>query len=249
MKNIFPRTSFEYSDDNLKEINDILRNSKRSSSRFENQTRYRSIFEPVYTNPPKILSLFYSRRGNFILRSNPRPLLSLPNPILIRPSTIHYDNKAASENPSLEPPPLHPLETWQIQNSLRLNRPSSRNTESQETSPFSRTPNFLPLLSFFLEPPLIIVTVGRVIQPRCKGNAIGRAGRVNVSSVSDVFRAFVSSISRFVRDRLRIWNRGLAVPFPLSLAAHVFLANSAVASTRIFSPRSGHQFLTTFRPI
>lgn len=158
MKNIFPRTSFEYSDDNLKEINDILRNSKRNSSRFENQTRYRSIYirasiykELIY--PPKILSLFYSRCGNFILRSNPRPLLSLPNPILIRPSTIHYDNKAASENPSLEPPPLHPLETWQIQNSLRLNRPSSRNTESQETSPFSRTPNFLPLLSFFLEPP------------------------------------------------------------------------------------------------
>lgn len=32
--------------------------------------------------------------------------------------------------------------------------------------------------------------------------------RVNVSSMSNVFRAFVSSISRFVRDRLRISKRG-----------------------------------------
>lgn len=181
MKNIFPRTSFEYSDDNLKEINDILRNSKRNSSRFENQTRYRSIYirasiykELIY--PPKILSLFYSRRGNFILRSNPRPLLSLPNPILIRPSTIHYDNKAASENPSLEPPPLHPLETWQIQNLLRLTV-HLPGTPSPKKRPLFRGPPISSLsFPFFSSPPSLSSQLAALYNRVVKGTPLVAQG-------------------------------------------------------------------------
>lgn len=168
---------------------------------------------------------------------------SLPNPILTRPSTTWSIITIKLHQRTHPSSLLHPLETslrrFKIFASLK---PSifQELFESRETSPFSRTPNFLSpsLLPFFLElispSSFIIVTVGRVVQ----------RGGLTFSSVSDVFRAFVSSISRFVRDRLRISNRWF--PSPCRSRRTFFLQILPLLDFGVFfTPPSGHQFLTT----
>lgn len=166
--------------------------------------------------------------------------------------TIKLHQRTHPSRASTPPPPRN--FTSQIQNSLRLTVKPSIFQEHRvpETSPFSRTPNFLssPFFSS-LSPPSLSSQLAALYNGR-KGNAIGRAGRVNVSSVSDVFRAFVSSISRFVRDRLKISNRGLVAPLPPVARGTRFSCKfwrCLYSNSGFFSPRSGYQFLTTFRPI
>ena len=160
---------------------------------------------------------------------------SLPNPILTRPSTTWSIITIKLHQRTHPSSLLHPLETslrrFKIFASLK---PSifQELFESRETSPFSRTPNFLSpsLLPFFLEliSPLLHY---RHSWSRCT------TGRVNVFEC-------VGRVSGFRLVDFTVRSRSAEdfeplIPFPLSLAAHVFLANSALQFYSIsgfFSP-------------
>lgn len=114
------------------------------------------------------------------------PLLSLPNPILTPGHNfIHYDNKATSKNP---PPPRN--FTWRRFASVKVDVPGTPGPKKRPL--FRRPPISSPLLSFFLEliPSPSLSSQLAALYNGCKVNAIGRAGRVNVSSVSDGVSGF-----------------------------------------------------------
>lgn len=149
------------------------------------------------------------------------------------------------------PPPSRNF-TSQIQNSLRLTVKPSIFQEHRvpRNVPFFADPQF-PLLSFFLE--LIPPSHYRHSWPRCttvvKGTPLVAREGLTFRACRTCFglssHRFHGSFAIGWRFRTVVW----WLPFLPSLAAHVFLANSGVASTRIrafFHPGADTSFWQRF---
>lgn len=134
---------------------------------------------------------------------------------------------------------LHPLETSLDADSLRLKSMFQEHRVPRNV-PFFADPQF-PRLSFPFFSSLSPPPHYRHSWPRyttvVKWTPLVARGGLTFRACRTVFRAFVSSISRFVRDRLRTSN-----PSP---SAHLFLANSRLVSPLLeFFFFFFYQFLT-----
>lgn len=154
---------------------------------------------------------------------------SKPNTYTPLHNLIHYNNKATSKNPSLESPPPSRNFTSQIQNlrfSWTVDLPGTLRVP--RNVPFFADPQFpLPFSpSLFSRAYIPLLLHYRHSWPRCttgRVNVFERVGRVSGFRLVDF-----TVRSRSAEDFEPL------IPFPLSLAAHVFLANSAPTRFRGF---------------